>query len=473
MKKILYFLLIASVLLSASVCAVTAEETEEITEFGVLYYGTIEEGGEPDWYTLTTDSEEAYYIFTLNNESGTSNIHLLVYDERETQLYDLGYYTGQGESITGGLKLEAETTYYVQVYLNDDGTGNYSFEVKKNIDAAADGRETAGTVTLDEMQYQSVDGAGDPDWFVLETGDESAFYEFYVKNESGTGNIHLDVYNERDAKMLEVGYYTGAGEEASGSLKTEPNAKYYFVIYMNDDGVGNYAFSVSKHSDAVGNEKEDATAFSLNEAVGSTIDGAGDIDFFVLTTGDSTREYQVIYNNLSGTANGHLDVYSARDELLLELGYYTGAGESDSDTITLQANTTYYFRAYMNDNGVGAYSFRVSQCIEGHTSTDHWTTEKEPGCLTAGESVKKCSVCGEILETEEIEALGHHVEEWEIIEEATPISFGRKMGVCTRCGDTAYANDYSKIWVIPVGVLAAIGILIGLVNYVKASRRRR
>lgn len=45
---------------------------------------------------------------------------------------------------------------------------------------------------------------------------------------------------------------------------------------------------------------------------------------------------------------------------------------------------------------------------------------------------KTCSECGET----EGEALGHAVENWETVKEATCAEEGEKSGICSRCGDT-------------------------------------
>ncbi len=112
-----------------------------------------------------------------------------------------------------------------------------------------------------------------------------------------------------------------------------------------------------------------------------------------------------------------------------------------------------------------------------HTVTE-WNTTKEPGCLEAGEKTGICTVCeNEVKDTipalnhknatlvgvkestceesgytgdkvcpdceetlekgEEIDKLGHNVEEWETeTNKPTCTEKGSKSGICTRCGET-------------------------------------
>ena len=69
----------------------------------------------------------------------------------------------------------------------------------------------------------------------------------------------------------------------------------------------------------------------------------------------------------------------------------------------------------------------------GHT-VGEWETTVEPGCETEGTKVKKCTVCGEILETEAIPSNGHSHEE-KIITAPTCSAEGLAEYTCA-CGDS-------------------------------------
>ena len=69
---------------------------------------------------------------------------------------------------------------------------------------------------------------------------------------------------------------------------------------------------------------------------------------------------------------------------------------------------------------------------EEHQLTD-WIVTVEPTCTTAGTHVKKCTVCGNVVETEPIKALGHDFQNY--VNDNKPACCDQyETGTCTRCG---------------------------------------
>ena len=65
-----------------------------------------------------------------------------------------------------------------------------------------------------------------------------------------------------------------------------------------------------------------------------------------------------------------------------------------------------------------------------------WETVKEATCAERGIKQKTCTVCGTVIETEELEKLPHTYGEWEIITEPTCTESGVESAVCEVCGET-------------------------------------
>lgn len=78
----------------------------------------------------------------------------------------------------------------------------------------------------------------------------------------------------------------------------------------------------------------------------------------------------------------------------------------------------------------------VLPCFGSHAPDHQWQTTIYATCETPGEKVKACVVCLEILETEEIPALGHKIKtgSYEKISEPTCTEHGEEKLFCTRCG---------------------------------------
>lgn len=88
--------------------------------------------------------------------------------------------------------------------------------------------------------------------------------------------------------------------------------------------------------------------------------------------------------------------------------------------------------------------------VAGSITIDHdcvagdWEVTKEPDCTEAGEKVQKCTLCGKVLATEAIPALGH-VEKVVPGKAETCDEDGLTDGiVCERCGETLKAQEVIK-----------------------------
>lgn len=68
---------------------------------------------------------------------------------------------------------------------------------------------------------------------------------------------------------------------------------------------------------------------------------------------------------------------------------------------------------------------------EAHQLTD-WEVTVEPTCTTTGTRVKKCTVCGNVVETETINELGHDFQNY--VDDNRPACCDQyETGICTRC----------------------------------------
>ena len=80
-----------------------------------------------------------------------------------------------------------------------------------------------------------------------------------------------------------------------------------------------------------------------------------------------------------------------------------------------------------------------------HTPSD-WIETKAPTEDEAGIKVKKCTGCGQVLETEEIEKLPctHKTSKWVVKVEATAKKVGLREKICSKCGKVLDSEQLPK-----------------------------
>lgn len=91
-------------------------------------------------------------------------------------------------------------------------------------------------------------------------------------------------------------------------------------------------------------------------------------------------------------------------------------------------------KVYCTEPECGAYIEEVIPMKE-HTPGE-WEIVKEATCAERGIKQKTCTVCGTVVETQEIEKLPHTYGEWEIVTEPTCTESGVESAVCEVCGET-------------------------------------
>ena len=67
-----------------------------------------------------------------------------------------------------------------------------------------------------------------------------------------------------------------------------------------------------------------------------------------------------------------------------------------------------------------------------------WQVTREETCSRAGQKVKYCTRCNEVMETVLLDALEHRYGEWQITVEPTQDSEGEQRRMCLNCGHYEY-----------------------------------
>ena len=76
------------------------------------------------------------------------------------------------------------------------------------------------------------------------------------------------------------------------------------------------------------------------------------------------------------------------------------------------------------------------------------------------------------MESIVVEQLSHKYGEIEIISGSKLIPPITKERTCELCGNIEHIKDWSYVWVTVVAGVAAIGVVIGLISYIRAFKRK-
>ena len=105
-----------------------------------------------------------------------------------------------------------------------------------------------------------------------------------------------------------------------------------------------------------------------------------------------------------------------------------------------------------------------------HT-TGEWNLIQAATCYGNGREERVCSVCGD-KESRTIEQLTHEYSEWIVVSGSKLIPPIVKEKTCAHCADVQSVQDWSYVWVTIIAVVALIGISIGVINYIKAFKKK-
>lgn len=101
----------------------------------------------------------------------------------------------------------------------------------------------------------------------------------------------------------------------------------------------------------------------------------------------------------------------------------------------------------------------------------NWITSIPSKCGTAGVEERTCDSCGN-TETRDVEALEHNYGEYSVVSGSKLIPPIVKERKCIYCETSEQINDWSYIWITFLAAIAVIGVVIGLISYIRAFKKK-
>ena len=162
-----------------------------------------------------------------------------------------------------------------------------------------------------------------------------------------------------------------------------------------------------------------------------------DYDIKIIATGDGTMDYIVTeyYSENELRKTVYEDIPLVTDKC------FTGIIVSETASDVSKYN--------LHDSDGAEITYDDSKLTHTDHTPGEWETTTNATCMMVGEMVKKCTVCGEIIDVEVIPATDHTAGEWTVVVEPTTETEGRKIKKCTVCGVTveeSYIGTLPKVY---------------------------
>ncbi len=351
-------------------------DKENATEWKLeeTYFGNLAAKGDSDWFKITTN-EETDYTFTLKNInipthswSYDNQFRGVLYNDKNEILADMRMTADKEESQR--ITLNANSTYYVEIWDRQGTTGEYSFDLSVTviIDEEAVGMAGAVEIPYDKDYNDSItnwEGDNKTDYLKFTTLSEPAYYTISAKNInipthswSSDHQVQFIIWNEYKEELGRMCRAEGA--EDSITLLLDENTTYYIRINNNENNGGNYKIHLSYVLDPEPNTMEEGNPLRVGERYYGNIAANGDKDFFCITTGEDT-EYTLLVKNINIPTHSWSGDLQFRAVLYNKYSENLGAvlatnGNESSVKLTLEPDTTYYIGVWDPDGTKGDYN---------------------------------------------------------------------------------------------------------------------
>ena len=423
----------------------TSKNATEI-ELNKDYVGSVAGNSDYDWFKfeLTTDG---YITLDFSHEvlSSTSsywNFYLYQADALSSiEGYSMKYQVvGNANASTNQIGLKAGV-YYLQVTRGDYNTSNAVYTVKVNFTQTEytelepnSSVKDATDIKANKEYSGSVGNGTDVDWYKL-TLSATAEVTINFRHEilSSTSNYWtVNLYKEDGVTVVKT-FNVSGNENGSFEMGSMGAGTYFVMVTCDRYHTSNvtYALSITEKHDCKG-------SFTVTKEPTCT------------QSGEQQRLCDVCGKSLE-------------TQTIAPAGH-----KSDSWTVDTEPTC----------NSTGSRHAVCSVCNENVTEEiaklehvfDNWKTVKEPTCKVAGSEERTCSLCNH-KEEKSIEKLEHRFGDWEIVSGNVIIPPIVKEQECELCGFTETVNDWGYVWVTALAGVAFIGLIFGVLAYIKAFRR--
>ena len=340
---------------------------------GTSLTGVLEDSIDCEYFTITSDDSEAYYLLDMTNLAEEGRLNYTLYTDatstevaKDIKNNNVSWYVGSKKNETLHLgKIAGGKTYYLKI--TGDVDVNYRFTFSKVKDDYADTASAAANMVLDQPVNGAIQESIDADYFVFTTdGSANSYYYLDMTNFAESGNIHYTVYDNIECVTYMKNKNFGNGGNLDWSLGAKKSDRFCLglisgnkticIKITGDTGV-NYSLKLSKLVDDLANTAASAKNLAVTGKTESyRIEGFEDVDYFKFTTKAAGGSLSI--KNLTDSNYIKVKIYNkkscADSACVYDGGCYTGKTlkiERIKDNKVFAKKTTYYVKITGNTYG--------------------------------------------------------------------------------------------------------------------------
>jgi len=454
-------------------------------------YGATSSSSDVDWYKFVIE-EAGYITINFNHdivESSNEYWRMYILHSDAVTYYDNvnTYYGFKGNQNGSSCKMGvAPGTYYIKINASSYSSNTYNIKVNfteaTNWETEVNNTSSqADTIKPNAAINGTLFSSSDVDWYRFEVDERGYFVVDFEHDLIDSTNkywriqiFHSDAitYIDNTNVSWEV---SGNENRSTCAIGVNPGV-YYLKVYASSHSSKQYSIKVA-HTKAtdweteINNSYTQALNMNLGEKYNATMSSSSDVDWFKFTVNNNCK-VSITFNHpeLSSTNNSWI-VYLYDTDAVTKLQTTNIAGNVGStatEYIDLDAGV-YYVKVQPSTLSGKIYTLQVN---EQHDHKGEWVTIEAPTCTTAGSRERVCTQCG-LEQTEVVEALGHSFDEGKETKAAGIFNKGEITRTCTTCGEQSIEETGSKIWILPIIIVGAVIVIIGVVNYVRIIKKKR
>jgi serralysin len=330
--------------------------TTAVLAVGAIANSSITAAGDADWFKVALVAGRTY-SFTVASSGGPGiglpDPDLAFYDSLGNLLDSVTNYSSGVATIV--FRPTVSGNYFVGVSDNGGDLGNFQLSWVAT-DSLIDNVATTANLVANGSVTSAIDVSYDHDWFGLNMT-SGLSYGFEIKSNGVAGLPDAD-YVLRDSLGNALTSATNYSYSINSfSFAATQSGKYYLDI--SDNGgtdTGGYAVRWIT-TDTIQNNITTTATLATNAQVSSSIDVAGDSDWFkVVLTAGRNYAFEVSSNGITGLPDGDLQLRDAAGNIVANLANYSYA----TGTLDFTALTSGNYFISVNDNSTdaGGYTLR-------------------------------------------------------------------------------------------------------------------